>query len=281
MDSFDLKKYLVEGKLLKEYDNIGPSTPKIYLVKEDGTFEETSLKILSKISNLTYDMGGGETNYYPEKNIVIVDNIPVEEFAKSPGDIEGEKVYVEYNLNKPYSFPKADKIIASQLIYHLDDPISFAKTVNTSLKENGKFQFFSDLMNNEDKKFLKYLSSEYGFGLPKSLSKFKGESISLIKGEYKQSKSSTQPPKEEKLTGKVIGKDGRIRYYNDQGELHREGSPAVITPNGSEFWYVNGKLHREDGPAATWVMGDDFKQEGFYLNGEDYDEEEFNKITNK
>jgi hypothetical protein len=273
MDNFDLKKYLVEGKLLKEYDNIGPSTPKIYLVKEDGTFEETSLKILSKISNLTYDMGGGETNYYPEKNIVIVDNIPVEEFAKSSGDIESEKVYVEYNLNKPYSFPKADKIIASQLIYHLDDPISFSKTVNTSLKENGKFQFFSDLMNNEDKKFLKYLSSEYGFGLPKSLPKFKGKPISLVRGEYKS-------PKEEKLTGKVIDKYGRINYYNDQGELHREDGPASITKGGGEFWFINGKLHREDGPAANWVV-DGQKSFGWFLNNKEYTEEEFNKITNK
>jgi hypothetical protein len=133
-------------KGLNEYNNVGPSTPKTYIVKNDGTYKEVPIKLLSKIPNLIYDMGGGETNYYPEKNIVIVDNIPIEQFAKEPGEIKDEKIYVEYNLNQPYSFPKADKIIASQLVYHLDDTKSFAKTINDSLKDEGVFEFFSDVL---------------------------------------------------------------------------------------------------------------------------------------
>jgi hypothetical protein len=158
----------VVKETLNEYNNTGPSTPKVYIVKVDGTYKEVPIEILSKIPNLTYDMGGGETNYYPEKNIVIVDNIPVEQFAKEPGEIKDEKIYVEYNLNQPYNFPKANKILAAQVVYHLGDIKSFAKTVNDSLKNGGTFQFFSDLMNKQDKEFLNYLSSEYVFGLHKN-----------------------------------------------------------------------------------------------------------------
>jgi hypothetical protein len=171
---------------INEYNNTGPSTPKVYIVKADGTYKEAPIKILSKISNLTYDMGGGETNFFPEKNIVIVDNIPVEQFAQEPGEIKDEKIYIEYNLNQPYSFPKANKILASQLVYHLDDIKSFAKTVNDSLKDGGTFQFFSDKMFKIDKEFLNYLSSEYGFGLPKNLNQYKSSNLSLKKGDYNE-----------------------------------------------------------------------------------------------
>ena len=74
-----------------------------------------------------------------------------------------------YTIWSLISFPKANKIIASQIVYHLGDIKSFAKTINDSLKNGGTFQFFSDLMNKQDKEFLNYLSSEYEFGLPKNL----------------------------------------------------------------------------------------------------------------
>jgi hypothetical protein len=171
-------------KGINEYNNVGPSTPKTYIVKNDGTYKEVPIKILSKIPNLIYDMGGGETNYYPEKNIVIVDNIPIEQFVKEPGEIKDEKIYVEYNLNQPYSFPKANKIIAAQLVYNLDNVESFATTINNSLKDNGTFEFYSDVMIKKDKDFLNYLYSEYGFGFPKNLNQFKQEPIQLKKGKF-------------------------------------------------------------------------------------------------
>jgi hypothetical protein len=171
-------------KDLNEYNNVGPSTPKTYIVKNDGTYKEVPIKLLSKISNLIYDMGGGETNYYPEKNIVIVDNIPIEQFAKDPGEIKDEKIYVEYNLNQSYSFPKANKILVAQLVYHLDDVKSFAKTVANSLKDGGVIEFFSDVMSKEDKMFLEYLSSEFGFGIPLTLFKYKNSTIEITKNKY-------------------------------------------------------------------------------------------------
>ena len=171
-------------KGINEYNNVGPSTPKTYIVKDDGTYKEVPIKLLSKIPNLTYDMGGGETNYYPEKNIVIIDNIPIEEFVKDPGEIKDEKIYVEYNLNQSYSFPKANKILVAQLVYHLDDVKSFAKTVANSLKDGGVIEFFSDVMSKEDKMFLEYLSSEFGFGIPLTLSKYKNSTIEITKNKY-------------------------------------------------------------------------------------------------
>jgi hypothetical protein len=186
---------------LTEYDNSGPSIPKVYVVKDDGTYKEAPIELLSKISNLTYDMGGGETNYYPEKNIVIVDNIPIEKFSKNPGEIKGEKIYVEYNLNNPTSLPKANKIIASQLVYHLDDHESFAQTVANSLKDGGTFDFQSDLMNKKDKTFLQHLSDEYGFGLPTKLNQYKQQSLPLKKGEFVEPVIS--------YTYKITDKDGK------------------------------------------------------------------------
>jgi hypothetical protein len=40
---------------------------------------------------------------------------------------------------------------------------------------------------------------------------------------------------------------------------------------------LNGKPHREDGPAFEYADGDRY----WYLNGEEYTEEEFNKKTAK
>ena len=42
---------------------------------------------------------------------------------------------------------------------------------------------------------------------------------------------------------------GPKRWYNDMGELHRVGKPAMIYKNGSEYWLQNNKYHRTDGPA--------------------------------
>ena len=49
---------------------------------------------------------------------------------------------------------------------------------------------------------------------------------------------------------------GAIRYRNSEGELHRVCGPAVIYPDGSEWWYQRGQMHREDGPAAIYPDGE-------------------------
>ena len=48
---------------------------------------------------------------------------------------------------------------------------------------------------------------------------------------------------------------GVRKYYNNAGVLHREEGPAIITGQGSAFWYQNGRLHRTDGPAIEWSDG--------------------------
>ncbi len=36
---------------------------------------------------------------------------------------------------------------------------------------------------------------------------------------------------------------------------HRLDGPAVIYPNGDEYWYKDGLWHRDDGPAIVYANG--------------------------
>lgn len=40
-------------------------------------------------------------------------------------------------------------------------------------------------------------------------------------------------------------------WYQD-GQIHRDGGPALTLPNGTQIWYQNGKVHRVDGPAVIY-----------------------------
>ena len=59
-------------------------------------------------------------------------------------------------------------------------------------------------------------------------------------------------------------------YYNEKGQPHREGAPAVIHSNGMEEWFLNGLFHRIGGPAIThedgtqewWVDGKLHREDG-------------------
>jgi len=53
----------------------------------------------------------------------------------------------------------------------------------------------------------------------------------------------------------VIDEDGDQRWFNKDGQLHRDNdSPAVIFEDGSKSWYKNGNLHRDNAqPARIWV----------------------------
>jgi hypothetical protein len=62
---------------------------------------------------------------------------------------------------------------------------------------------------------------------------------------------------------KLISKLGTIRYYNDNGNLHRDDGPAEEYLDGEKRWYNNGIPHREDGPAVEYVDGTKF----WYKNG--------------
>ncbi len=46
-----------------------------------------------------------------------------------------------------------------------------------------------------------------------------------------------------------------VMHRGRHGELHRDGGPAVIWPDGTREWHQFGELHREDGPAVIKVSG--------------------------
>ena len=58
---------------------------------------------------------------------------------------------------------------------------------------------------------------------------------------------------------KVTYQDGKIEYRVSETDatIHRETSegPAIIFPNGEEWFVENGKLHNENGPAIVRTVG--------------------------
>jgi hypothetical protein len=175
---------------LNEYGDTPTTSPTVFILNvETEEVIPSDMGEVNKISNLIYDMGGGETSYYDEYNIVIVDNMDENEVLEDlPLSSDAEKkLYIKFNLNTPISLPPANEIIISQLVYHLSNLESFAQTVDNSLKSNGKVKFFSDQMNKDDKQFLDILINKYGFNLPdnitpQQLSKYKSETLILQKG---------------------------------------------------------------------------------------------------
>ena len=61
---------------------------------------------------------------------------------------------------------------------------------------------------------------------------------------------------------RIVDEDGTTRYYNDEGQLHKEDGPAIEFLNGAKYWYINGQYHREDGPACECANGDKY----WYIN---------------
>lgn len=53
----------------------------------------------------------------------------------------------------------------------------------------------------------------------------------------------------------VIDKQGYKRWYNNEGQLHREDGPSVECPNGTKYWHQNGRQHRVEGPAIEHADG--------------------------
>lgn len=52
----------------------------------------------------------------------------------------------------------------------------------------------------------------------------------------------------------IIGNDGWVEWWLN-GQHHREDGPAVKYRDGSKEWWLNGKLHRLDGPAKDYADG--------------------------
>lgn len=50
-------------------------------------------------------------------------------------------------------------------------------------------------------------------------------------------------------------KEGTVRVFNKDVELHCETAPAVEFANGDKMSYLNGLRHRLDGPACDYANG--------------------------
>ena len=70
----------------------------------------------------------------------------------------------------------------------------------------------------------------------------------------------------------VIDSDGTKRWYNENGQLHREDGPAVERADGRKEWHVNGKFYNT---IPEWVEAlFEFKKwtpEFLASKGKDYD----------
>ena len=52
-----------------------------------------------------------------------------------------------------------------------------------------------------------------------------------------------------------VASNGIVRWYDADGQLHRDGGPAVEHADGTTTWYQHGQLHRDDGPAVEFPDG--------------------------
>lgn len=74
----------------------------------------------------------------------------------------------------------------------------------------------------------------------------------------------------------TIDEDGNKRYFDCDGEYHRDEGPAIEYANGSKSWFINGKRHRIDGPACEWSTGP-----RWYIDDKQLTEKEFNEYRRR
>ena len=71
-----------------------------------------------------------------------------------------------------------------------------------------------------------------------------------------------------------ISSNGTKQWYNEHDQLHRTDGPAIIYPNGTQYWYINGTPHRLDGPAIESQDGTQY----WYIHGNQLTEAEYYDI---
>ncbi len=67
--------------------------------------------------------------------------------------------------------------------------------------------------------------------------------------------TGTTPPDQPSEARREVDADGTIRWYDDAGDLHRDGGPAIEYANGARTWRQHGQLHRDGGPAVEYANG--------------------------
>ena len=84
---------------------------------------------------------------------------------------------------------------------------------------------------------------------------------------------------------RIYYENGQIkeeRWYDDNGDLHREDGPAYLKwhENGKQesiVYFQNSECHCEDGPAyQVWDEDGQVRFEKYFLNNKEYTQEEFN-----
>ena len=73
------------------------------------------------------------------------------------------------------------------------------------------------------------------------------------------------------LKYRVVVDQFGTRYYNADGQLHRDEGPAIEWVDGAKEWYQNGQMHRIGGPAVKWgslrqwfLLGVEYTEQSYY-----------------
>ena len=50
-------------------------------------------------------------------------------------------------------------------------------------------------------------------------------------------------------------RNGMVRWDDDEGHFHRAGGPALVWPDGTQWWLRHGRDHFAYGPADLYANG--------------------------
>jgi hypothetical protein len=151
MENSDFKKYLTEGKLLKEdfsstLEQTNPDFTPDKIVTTSKYADDRG-KLKSQFGKQSYDFGGSED---PIPDSIVVD------YDEPQGDNE----WIEFDLNKVGKFPPKKYINSTFTIDYIDNQNNLIKTILNSLESGGILvvsenvgsvsDFYNKLKNNFD-----------------------------------------------------------------------------------------------------------------------------------
>jgi hypothetical protein len=150
-NTFNLKKFLAEGKLLKEeqtsnLEQINPDFTSDKIVTTSNYANDRG-QLKSQFGKQSYDFGGSED---PIPNSIIVDD----------AEPEGDNEWIQFDLNKVGKFPPKKYINSTFTIDYIDNQNNLIKTILNSLESGGILvvsenvksvsDFYNKLKNNFD-----------------------------------------------------------------------------------------------------------------------------------